>query len=254
MKTATAASFESDAARRRILSRRGEPLFLARWDRVAFLHYEADPDELQRCVPFPLDLHDGRAFVSLVAFTMRGMRPRLGGSLGKWLLAPIATHAFLNVRTYVRHNGEPGIYFLAEWLSSRLATKLGPLTVGLPYRYGRTEYQHHHETRAVNGSVCATGGELHYSLDLASPTFATCEPHSLDAFLLERYTAFTRRGARRRFFRVWHEPWAQTPAIAKLHRDDLIATTGSWFRSARCLSANYSPGVDVWMGRPHRTS
>ncbi|CAN5683206.1 hypothetical protein BH20VER1_BH20VER1_30960 [soil metagenome] len=237
-----------------MLSLRGEPLFLARWDRVAFLHYESDPDELQRCVPFPLDLHDGRAFVSLVAFTMRDMRPRLGGSWGKWLFAPLATHSFLNVRTYVQHRGEPGIYFLAEWLSSRLATKLGPLTFGLPYRFGATEYLHQHERNVVQGCVSSKEqGELHYSLDLPpniSPV--PCEQHLLDHFLLERYTAFTQRGERQRFFRVWHEPWLQIPAAVHLHRDDLIATTGSWFRTARCLGGSYSPGVNVWMGRPHR--
>jgi len=97
-----------------LLSIRGEPLFHADWDNVTFIHYETDPEELQRCIPYHLDLYDERAFVSLVAFTMRGMRPRFGGRLGKLLLKPIANHNFLNVRTYVTHNREAGIYFMAE--------------------------------------------------------------------------------------------------------------------------------------------
>src|SRR5258706_14540524 len=116
----------SSAARRRILSRRGEPLFLADWMRVLMIHFEVDADALQRDVPYELDLRDGRVFVSLVAFTMENMRSRLGGQLGAWLCRPIATLHFLNVRTYVRHDGESGIHFLAEWLSNRLAVKLGP--------------------------------------------------------------------------------------------------------------------------------
>jgi len=103
----------SDTARERLLSVAGEPLFLADWERVLMLHYEVEPDALQRVVPFELDLRDGRAFVSAVAFTMRGMRPRVGGRFAAWLFKPIATHEFLNVRTYVRHRGESGIYFLA---------------------------------------------------------------------------------------------------------------------------------------------
>ncbi len=71
----------STAARERLLANRGEPLFLARWDRTVFIHYEAEPASLQRCVPFALDLHRGRAFVSIVAFTMQRLRPRLGGRL-----------------------------------------------------------------------------------------------------------------------------------------------------------------------------
>ena len=97
-----------------MLSRRGEPLFYANWDNVLFIHYEIEPEELQRCIPYPLDLYHGRAFVSLVAFTMRGMRPRLGGTLGALFFKPIATHHFLNVRTYVRHKGEAGNLFHAR--------------------------------------------------------------------------------------------------------------------------------------------
>ena len=68
-------------AKERLLSRRGEPLFYANWDNVLFIHYEIEPNELQRSIPYPLDLYHGRAFVSLVAFTIRGMRPRLAGTL-----------------------------------------------------------------------------------------------------------------------------------------------------------------------------
>ncbi len=122
----------SEAGQRRLLSLPGEPLFIADWDRVLMIHYEVEPDSLQRAVPFELELNEGRAFVSLVAFTMRGMKPRMGGHLAALLLKPIATHEFLNVRTYVRHRGESGIYFLAEWLSNRLSVALGPLMFGLP--------------------------------------------------------------------------------------------------------------------------
>ena len=124
----------SKAARERMLSRRGEPLFVAGWHRVLMIHFEVDAQALQRDVPFQLDLFEGRAFVSTVAFTMSDMRPRLGGKVAAWFFRPIATHDFLNVRTYVRHGSETGIHFLAEWLSSRLAAKLGPSTFGLPYR------------------------------------------------------------------------------------------------------------------------
>src|SRR4051812_8397324 len=93
----------SDAARRRMVAVRGEPMFYAGWDRAVFIHYAADPAMLQPDIPFQLDLRDGRAFVSIVAFTLSRMRPRIGGKLGEWLLKPIATHEFLNIRTYVRH-------------------------------------------------------------------------------------------------------------------------------------------------------
>jgi hypothetical protein len=147
----------SKVAKARLLSCRGEPLLIADWDRALMMHFEMDAERLQCAVPFELDLWEGKhAFVSLVAFTMLGMRPRFCGRLGAWLTKPLATHEFLNVRTYVRQGGERGIHFLAEWLPNRLAVLLGPRTFGLPYRLGRLDYDHWHESEILGRN--AAGG------------------------------------------------------------------------------------------------
>lgn len=104
----------STTARERILSLPREPLFIADWTGVVMMHLEVDAKALQAVTPFQLDLWNGRAFVSLVAFTLRGMHPRFGGRFAKCLFSPLATHQFLNVRTYVRHEGEPGIHWLVS--------------------------------------------------------------------------------------------------------------------------------------------
>ena len=160
MKTITPSSY-SAAAKEIMLRQRGEPLFLAGWRDAVFLHFAVSADQLQPFVPYDLDLHEGMAYVSCVAFTMRDMRPRVGGA---WLLKPIATHEFLNVRTYVRHGGERGIYFLAEWLPNLLSVLLGPTVFGLPYQHGRLRYEHG-EMEALQGIVedRASGAALSYS-------------------------------------------------------------------------------------------
>jgi uncharacterized protein YqjF (DUF2071 family) len=107
----------SEAARARMLATRWEPLFLAAWQRVLMVHFEVEAGLLQDDVPFPVDLWDGRAFVSLVMFTMRGMRPSRGGKMAAALFRPFATHDFLNLRTYVQMNARnyrPG--FDQVWL------------------------------------------------------------------------------------------------------------------------------------------
>lgn len=244
----------SAAARERLISRFGEPLLLADWRRVLMMHFEVDAAALQREVPFELDLHDRRAFVSLVAFTIHSMRPRALGRLGRWIFRPIATHGFLNVRTYVRHGGESGIYFLAEWLDNPWSVRLGPWPFGLPYRLGDLDYQHEHESGKISGTVrdASGSGQLRYSAMLPTTAdFQPCKRGVLDEFLMERYTAFTHRGGVARFFRVWHPPWAQVPAEVVLHDQSLLEAAWPWFREARCVSAHYSPGLrDVWMSRP----
>jgi uncharacterized protein YqjF (DUF2071 family) len=233
-----------------MLVEHGEPLFYANWDHAVFIHYESDPSALKNSVPYAIDLYDGRAFVSVVAFTLRGMRLRLGGKISEWLFKPIATHHFFNVRTYVRHGGESAIYFMAEWLSNRLSVALGPITFGLPYRFGKVEYENAGENGYLHGKVSVREGEFEYRAPVGK-YFSVCEPGSLAEFLLERYTAFTSAGRRKQFFRVWHEPWEQTSVEVKVASDNLLAATGGWWPTGQFIFANYSPGVGVWMGRPH---
>src|SRR3954468_24169790 len=118
------------------------PAFLADWAEATFVHFAVEPRRRQPFVPFELDLYDGRAYVSLVAFTMRHMRPaRLDSAAGELLLRPIMPCRFLNVRTYVRAGGRDGIYFLGEWLSQWANIPFGPLLYGLPYRPGHVSFE-----------------------------------------------------------------------------------------------------------------
>ena len=243
----------SASAHRRMLAQRGEPLFIAAWFDALMIHFEVDAATLQRDVPFELDLWNGRALVSLVAFTMRGMRPRFGGKWATLLFRPIATHHFLNVRTYVRHGGECGIHFIAEWLTNRLAVMLGPRTFGLPYRYGLISYRRDITNGRISGRIadpkCRTA--LTFKSRLAGPaTFQPCAVGSLDEWLMERYIAFNSVNRVRRFFRVWHPPWPQRPAETVLGEQSLLIENWAWFKDARMAGANFSPGFEtVWMGR-----
>ncbi len=237
-----------------MLSQCGEPLFLAGWHDALMIHFEVDAKALQRDMPFELDLWNGRAFVSLVAFTMRNMKPRVGGKLTALLFRPIATHDFLNVRTYVRHGNEYGIHFIAEWLTNRLAVMLGPSTFGLPYHYGRISYHRDLENGIITGSVADAESRTALKFETAfsdSAPFQPCAIGSLDEWLMERYIAFNAARGVRRFFRVWHPPWPQRPAQAVIEEMSLLTKNWPWFQSARLAVANFSPGFDtVWMGRP----
>ena len=239
----------------RLLAVPDEPLLFADWDRGLMLHYEIDPAILRPFVPFPLDLHEGKAYVTLFAFTMRGMRPRRGGRLAKWLMRPIATHGFLNVRTYVRVGDETGIYFITEYMNNVLALKLGPLAFGLPYRFARLDYRHDWE----RGTLAGRATDLRNRVALAyeatigpAPRFAPARAGTLTEWLMERYTAFTVRRGVRLLFRVWHPPWAEVPVKANVRDDTLLRKHLPWFAHAKYVGANFAPGFfDVWMGRPH---
>lgn len=247
------------------------------------IHYAVPAEVLQPAVPFELDTFDGSAWVSVVPFALEDLRFGKGllrGRLGQWLAAPLRDHRFMHVRTYVRHGNERGIYFMTEWVSHRLAVQLGPALFGLPYCFGELDYRHDHAAGRLAGSVrggCGGNirGRYRYVYDAPVDEHAdyrACEVGTLDAFLMERYVAYTRWGGlglgrnalsrerveadcagnfRGGMFRVWHEPWPQVRVDVTVHDEGLLKLTGEWFEHATRVSANYSPGVDgVWIGRP----
>ena len=206
---------------------------------VVFVHFEVAPRVLEPHVPFALDVRDGCGYVSVVAFKQERLR------FGRWF-AP--EHAFLNVRTYVRVDEEPGIFFLTEWVNSRLALTIAPPLYGLPCRFGRLEY------REDSGSVTDAAGSLAYRVAKDEPgRFQPCASGSVDEFLLERYAAFTQRKGVRRRFRIRHQPWPQVCAKVGVTDDSLLRATFPWWLQTRQVGANFSPGVrEVWIGRPER--
>ena len=230
---------------------RGEPFMFSDWRHVVFMHFEVEPEVLQRQVPFDLDLRDGRAFVSLVAFHLENMHLRFGGALTRFLMSPIEGHELLNIRTYVVRNGEPGIYFLSEYLPNPWSVRLGPPLYGLPYRLADLRYDH--GKRDKRGVVRQGDHSLEYSGFMQNEELTRAESGTLEEFLLERYTAFTERNGVERFFRIWHEPWPHTTIDIEVTDTSLLEKTGDWFKAAQFIGAHYSPGVEsVWMGYPRK--
>jgi uncharacterized protein len=249
----------SGQARRRFLEREGTPFLVAHWTAALFFHFEVPAADLARVVPYELDLWNGRAFVSLVAFTMRRMRFARLGRAGGWLCAAIATHEFLNFRAYVRHGDETGICFLSEWLPNRLSVWLGPRVYALPYQHARICYRHQPEM--LVGSVSDRTNRFAYNGRLESNELSSVAEGTLDEFLLERYAAFNAghllAGAcidtPRYMFRVWHSPWLQTRARVEIEDDSLFRRTIPWWPEVKYMGAHFSPGVtDVWMSAPHK--
>ena len=245
-------------AQRRLLETERGGILRSDWIRVVFIHFQIDPAILARHTPFELDLYEGRAYVSLVAFLMRRFRVRGTGMIGSALCAPAARHGLLNVRTYVRRRGEPGICFLTEWIPNRLSVMLGPRLFRLPYRFARLNNLHDPERGQLRGAAQTSDGRHRLDYEAVidpSKCFRPALTETLDEFLLERYTAFTTRRGRASVFRIWHEPWHQVAIDPHLSERSLLNLTGTWLEQTVMAGGHYSPGVrDVWIGRPHWAS
>ena len=228
-----------------------QQLFRANWLNVLFIHLRVDPARLQNRMPLKLDLFEGEAFITLVAFTQSRLRPCIGGALGRIIATPLARHEFFNVRTYVRLGDTRGIFFLAEWVPNRLAALIGPRMYGLPYHLGRLRCCNDCRRRWMSGEVAAAGRTFAYRAWLQSRDVAPAQDGTRDHFFLERYVAFTHRNGIVRRFDVEHEPWPQTRADAELLKTTLLPLSGDWYGDATLVGANYCAGVaDVAISAP----
>jgi len=176
-----------------------------RWEKLLFLHWRWDATEVQKRLPQGLyvDTFEGDAWVGVVPFYMRRIRPRFTPAV-----RGISDFLELNVRTYVHDGkGRPGVWFFSLDCNQPLAVWTARALFRLPYRHAvmtaaeTAEGMVHYTSRLKNA---ASASEFKYRLEPAS-TFA--EPGTLEFFLAERYLLFaqTRRGLR--CGRVYHTPY-----------------------------------------------
>ena len=97
---------------------------------LLFAHWRVDASQVRRLVPgtFDLDLFDGEAWLGVVPFYMTNVGLRATPAL-PWLSA----FPELNVRTYVRVAGRPGVYFFSLDAGRQLAVAAARLLLKLPY-------------------------------------------------------------------------------------------------------------------------
>jgi uncharacterized protein YqjF (DUF2071 family) len=206
------------------------------WRDLLFVHWEVSPELLRALVPreLDLDLFDGRAFIGLIPFAMRRVRPRFLPS-PRPLFDPFETFLETNVRTYVRHRGEnPGVWFFSLDAANLPAVLAGRSWFKLPYFYSRM---------SLARSRTANGTHLRYSSQRVWPSGGpelsiTCEvrgtpadvkpaaPDTLEAFLVERYLLYSQSGGALFRGRVHHKPYRLLPVASLRLRENLLRAAG----------------------------
>src|SRR6266568_4326072 len=101
-----------------------------RWHDLLFAHWPVPAAELQHHIPTPLtiDTFNGQAWLAVVPFRMSGVRLR-GTPAVPWLSA----FPELNVRTYVKCEGRPGVWFFSLDAGNPLAVAIARAWFHLPY-------------------------------------------------------------------------------------------------------------------------
>jgi uncharacterized protein len=104
------------------------------WNDLLFAHWPIAPDVMRPLVPsaLALDTFNGQCWAVVTPFHMSGIR-------GRWIprLPSLSAFPELNVRTYVAHDGRPGVYFFSLDAGSRVAVWAARATYHLPYFHAR---------------------------------------------------------------------------------------------------------------------
>lgn len=212
----------------------GQWIMRQHWCDLLFAHWSVDPAALRARIPRELELdldNLGRAWLAVVPFRMENIR---------FFFTPAAPwiSAFpeLNVRTYVKYNGEPGVYFFSLDAANPVGCALGRAWFYLPYEHARMRLNHggdpvtyssfrRHAARDGDGSTLAAGFVAEYSP--AGPVYYS-QPGSLEHWLTERYRLFSYDFANSRVWvgEIQHGPWPLQPARARIFVNTMARPVG----------------------------
>lgn len=196
------------------------------WHDLLFAHYAYPPEAIRSAVPpqLPIDTFDGKAYIGVVPFSLRGLRAR-------WLprIPALSDFPELNVRTYVTIDGKPGVYFFSLDAGNRLAVIAARTAFHLNYYHAlmsasKTQGSVTYLSRRTDKRGAPADFVARYQ-----PTgkAVRATPDSLEYFLTERYClyAVTPSGRVNRM-EIHHPPWLLQPASAQLDPTAMLRAAG----------------------------
>jgi uncharacterized protein YqjF (DUF2071 family) len=210
------------------------------------MHWPVAVSALRPLVPpqLSIDTFGGQAWIGVVPFKMWGVRP--------YLAPPVpGLNSFLelNVRTYVHHQGVPGVWFHSLDIDSSAAAWGGRQFFFLPYHNAEMSFKQearkifYHSRRAqsdappaVFDAAWTTGERLPQS-----------EPGSLEFFLTERYCLYTVQREQLYRCRIHHQPWPLSAAEVTAHNSTMLEALGLHAPAGNPL-LHYAEElkVDIW--------
>jgi uncharacterized protein YqjF (DUF2071 family) len=219
------------------------------WHDLLFMHWPVAPDRIRPLVPaaLELDLHESQAYVAVAPFWMSGIRARFLPSL-----PGLSRFPELNVRTYVRYRGVPGVYFFSLDAASKPAVWSARASYGLPYFHAAmsaipTRENYEYRSRRLEGPRPA---EFHGRYGPTSPPRQP-EQGSLEYFLTERYCLYTVRGNLTSRAYIHHMPWPLQDAEAEVELNTMTEAAGIALpRSKPFLHFSRTLEVLVWWPEP----
>lgn len=192
------------------------------WSNLLFAHWPMPAEVVRATLPagLPLDTYEGEAWLSIVPFAMRDVRPR-----GLPTVPRLSSFLELNLRTYVTREGRPGVYFYSLDASNPIAVAVARRFFRLPYFNARMEMRQEGDAfsylSAREAQWGVPSGVFTARYRPTGPT-ADVARGSLEEWLTARYCFYT-TDSRGDLYRceIQHAPWPLQPAEAEIERNTI---------------------------------
>jgi len=210
-----------------------------RWEHILFLHYSYDKESIQKHLPKGLvcDTYGDQAYLSIVPFSMNNIK------FGALPTLPFTSLWELNLRTYVKHNGESGIYFFTLDSTHRLGNWIARKFFHLPYRHTSIQAHVTKDKYSVKSPKFSVEAQIQSSASSSS---------DLDKWLTERYCLYTESPKGILKGQVSHKPWSLNPASITSYENSFSDSLGFPMTKTRnkdleenFAGATYSKRLDV---------
>jgi len=227
------------------------PFLAARWSHIVLLTFEAPEDLIRRSIPPGVDPDrwNGRTHVSLVALQMHDVR------IKGWRIPGFRAHPQVNFRTYVRAAGEPGVWFVRQFVPSRLIAAVRRLRYGEPLWPTPIRSRVLELPAEVRAEYAVGPPALGWHVNVAgSRATRMPPPDSPERHFIDRgFACRARPDGGLGVFRVVHPAWAVRDVHAVDYRFDFGSLYGvewEFLTRAQPASVVFAEGSDVAVYTP----
>jgi uncharacterized protein YqjF (DUF2071 family) len=212
---------------------------------LLFLHWPMAVESLRPLVPpgLEIDTYDGQAWLTLNAFNMavaqfRSLPPLPG----------LNTSPEVDLRTYVRVDDQPGMFFISMDIDNQLGVWISRTFYHLPYLQSDIKFSFLGDGFQIESHRPATkaapAADFVVTYGPAGEPFCA-RPGSLEHFLLERHAYFTVSPRGRLYRGRDHRlPLVVLPAKAEIEADTIVQAAGLTLPDVEPILL-YSPGMAI---------
>ena len=199
----------------------------AYWKNLILINYEVDPKILEPFVPLgtELDHYNGKYFVSIVGFQFMNTKV-LGIKLPYHI-----NFEEVNLRFYVKRNGERGVVFIKEIVPKSLITLVANT---IYHEHYFTAKMKHNWTENDHSKTFSYQWELNtnwQSIAVTTETeFSEIKTNSEEQFITEHYFGYTKHKTKTYEYEVVHPSWRQLKVKENKINIDFEGNYGSQFK------------------------